>query len=409
MAQPIIMPQVGQDIETAVILEWHVHENDRVNKGDILFVVESDKAVFEIEADESGILLKILYNEGEEAHVFEPIAYIGEPGEIIEDKEMIEDTVSLNSSETAPEKIQEENPGVNVTDGRIHASPSARRLAHEHGIDLSALHGTGPNGRIQKQDVLAALASADALSPYRTEQAPQPKPQQYSVDDMPEPEDTVIRFSGTRKAIASRLTRSKQTIPHFYLAIDADMTNALDARRQFNRNTRPGISVNDILVHCTASALAHCPLLNSYVDDEKLTAKHSINIGIAVSTDEGVLIPVVPDADKKNIREISRLSRNLIHDAQMGTMLHQTAGTFTISNMSMYMIDYVLPMINPPECAVLGAGRIEKRVVPVDRQTHIGIRDMMTLTLACDHRAVDGAYASRFLKTLKRNLEHFSI
>ena len=409
MAKPVIMPQVGQDIETAVILEWHAHENDQVNKGDILFVVESDKAVFEIEADESGVLLKILYNEGEEAKVFDPVAYIGEAGETIDDTKTIDEAVSQSTVETAPQEIKEEKHGGIDNGDRIHASPSARRLARQHGIDLAVIHGTGPNGRIRKQDVLAASASADTLSTPQTGRAPQPKPHQYSGNDMPTAEDTVIRFTSTRKTIAARLTRSKQTIPHFYLAIDADMTTALEARKQFNRNTHPGISVNDIIIQCTASALAQFQVLNAYVDDEKLTAKKSIHIGIAVSTGEGVLIPVVPDADKKDIRGISRLSRDLIHDAQKGILRHKAAGTFTISNMSMYMIDYVLPIINPPECAVLGAGRIEKRVVPVDRQTHIGIREMMTLTLACDHRAVDGVYASRFLKQLKRSLEKFSI
>jgi len=411
MAKPIIMPQVGQDIETAVILEWHVHENDRVNKGDILFVVESDKAVFEIEADVPGVLLKILYNEGEEAKVFEPVAYIGAPGETIDDIEMTDDAVSQRSIETTPPEIKVEKHGGIDTDDRIHASPSARRLARQHGIDLAVLHGTGPNGRIRKQDVMAAseTVSADVLSAPQTDRVPQPKPQQYSGNDTPTGEDTEIRFTSTRKTIAARLTLSIQTKPHFYIAIDADMTNALEARKQFNRNTHPGISVNDILIHCTASALAQYPVLNAYVDDEKLTVKKNINIGVAVSTDEGVLIPVVPDADKKDIGEISRISRDLIHEAQKGIVRLQAAGTFTISNMSMYMIDYVLPVINPPECAVLGAGRIEKRVVPIDRQTHIGIRDMMTLTIACDHRAVDGVYASRFLKLLKRSLEKFSI
>ncbi|MBT4482468.1 MAG: 2-oxo acid dehydrogenase subunit E2 [Candidatus Latescibacteria bacterium] len=408
MPKPIIMPQVGQDIESAVILEWRVKENDPVKKGDIIFVVESDKAVFEVESDESGVILKILYCEGEEANVLEPVAYIGKSGENVQDSEEFDTAVTQKTEKISSDNAQTIKQADSIKQSKVFASPSAHRVARENDIDLTTLHGSGPNGRIVKKDVLAATVFAESASEIKS-QAYKEKFSIVSEMESVLPEDTVIHFSKIRRRIAERLTQSKQTIPHFYLSVDVDMTPALEARRAYNYKAQKRISINDIIIKETASTLYGFRNLNAHVADNRLVIRKNINIGIAVSTDDGLVVPVISDADQKDIQEISRLSQEIIKNARKGNVKSRNMGTFTISNLSMYLIDKVLPIINPPECAILGVGGIKKRVVPIDSDSNIGIRDMVTLTLACDHRAVDGVYAAKFLNRIKKNIEIFTL
>jgi len=387
MAKPIMMPQVGQDVETGVIVEWRVKENDRVEKGDVIALVESDKATFEVEAYESGTLLKILYNVGEEAKVLEPIAYIGQQGEKIEQQpepasaEAAATTVS-ESSEDKTQISQSLKAGVSV-------SPSAKRIALQHDIDLTKIKGTGPQGRITKQDVLDAIAATTSgvRQPVATE-------------------DKEIPFSKMRKRIAERLTKSKQTIPHFYLFTDVDMTAACRARANYNKQAENKITFNDMIVKAVASALTEFGALNAHTAEDKVILRKSINIGVAVSVDDGLLVPVIPDADQKSIQEISRISRDNAEGAKKGLLKAQAIGTFTVSNLGMYSVNGFLPIINPPECAILGVGNIEKRAVALDDNS-VGVREMMTLAIACDHRVVDGTYAAQFLNAVKNQLEKF--
>ncbi|MBN1290362.1 MAG: 2-oxo acid dehydrogenase subunit E2 [Candidatus Latescibacteria bacterium] len=405
MSEPIIMPQVGQDIEKAVILEWRVCENDHVSKGDILFVVESDKAIFEIEAETSGVILKILFEEGEEAKVFEPVAYIGEPGESIEKMEASGDSSKTEQSIVHRQTVTTDLP---LELSKTHASPSARRIAREYDVDLSGISGTGPNGRICKRDVLNMIDHRDIPSPSELQNTSAMKTHSVPVTIKEISKDIEIQFSKMRKATAERLTLSKQTIPHFYHAIDVDMTATLDHRKEYNKSANSRISVNDILVMAVATTLNRFPLLNAHVFDNKISIKKAVNIGIAVSNDEGLLVPVIPDVAALGIREISLLSHEIIQNARQGILKTKSPASFTISNMSMYQINYFIPIINPPECAILGVGGLQKRVIPIGK-TQTAVRDIITLTLACDHRAVDGDYAARFLKSLKRNIEHFAL
>ncbi|MEA2064309.1 MAG: dihydrolipoamide acetyltransferase family protein [Gemmatimonadota bacterium] len=377
MAKPLVMPQVGQDIETAVIVEWLVKENDYVNKGDVFVVVESEKATLEVEAEESGVVLNLLYKEGDEAKVLEPIAYLGKSGEKLED---LKEPVTAETEEAPREKAPEIEEAVQTGEPRVLAAPAARRAARELGVDLAAIKGSGPGGRIVKQDVLAASSSAEKEIP----------------------------FSPMRKKIAERLTRSKQTIPHFYLFSEVDMTEVLARRAAYNKEAQTKISVNDLIIKAVAAAICEFPGMNAHVADDRLTIRKNINIGVAVSTDEGLLVPVIPEAEQKSIQEISLLARENAECARSGVLKARSPGTFTISNLGMHSIDCFIPIINPPECAILGAGSIAKRAVPDDGGS-IGVREMMTLTLACDHRAVDGAYASRFLNSIRKNLEDFTL
>jgi len=349
------------------------------------------------------VILKILYSAGERARVLEPVAYIGEPGESLEHIRLHEKAdISAIDMKPSPEGMKSQR----AEHGRakVMASPSARRIARELGVDLAAITGTGPGGRICKKDVMETVAHVPCTSTAETS-GRVIKPSLSRVTLCDSDDKTEIPFSKTRRSIADRLTLSMQTIPHFYLTTDVDMTPALAARKTYNRNTETRISVNDMIIKATAMALTEFPRLNAHVAADRLIVFKHINIGLAVSTDEGVLVPVIPDADKKDIGEISRLLRDIIQRAEKGVLKTQSTGTFTISNVSMYLVTGIFPIINPPECAILGVGGITKRVVPVG-DTETSIRDTMTLTLACDHRAVDGEYASRFLKVLKKHLEH---
>ena len=216
-----------------------------------------------------------------------------------------------------------------------------------------------------------------------------------------------ISFSRAGRIIAKRLTLSKQTKPHFYLFKDIDVTDALAWRKAYNIKNQMKISVNDMILKATASALIKFPRLNAHVTEDKIILYKYINIGQAVATDNGVLVPVIPDVNKKDIEDIILLSRETIASARKGILKTLCPGTFTISNLSMYLINSFLPIINPPECAILGIGCIEKRVVPI--KENIEIRSIMTLTLACDHRAVDGVYGSRFLKIVQQHLKKFTV
>ncbi|MFC1509824.1 dihydrolipoamide acetyltransferase family protein [Candidatus Omnitrophota bacterium] len=408
MVKPVMMPQVGQDIETAVILEWRVKENEPVNKGDILFVVESDKAVFEIEAYDSGVLLKILCREGEVAQVLSPVAYIGESGEEIDGIDGAVSAKSAEIPETHRKAGLKASAGTEASLTKIPISPSARRHAKEQGIDLSTVTGTGPNGRIQKQDVLDALKTVSSGAiPHMTLQEKTHSPSNITSDE--KPEDMIIPFTGIRMKTASRLQLSKQSIPHFYLTIDVDVTDVKAARYQYNKSSEIRISLNDILMKATADTLTNFRRLNAHVENDRLIVRKNINIGMAVSTDNGLLVLVIEHVDSMDISVLSTKINETIQNVKNKKYIMNAIGTFTISNLSMYHITSVLPIINPPECAILGVGSIRKTVVPVGRDNRIEVRELMTLTLSCDHRAVDGVYASGFLHALKRNVEKFSL
>ncbi|MBN2090722.1 2-oxo acid dehydrogenase subunit E2 [candidate division KSB1 bacterium] len=395
MSKPILMPQVGQDIETGFLGEWHVKVGDYVKKGDIIATVESEKAAFDLEAYESGYILQLLFQPGDEVKVLQPVAYVGEKDEIIEP-----DTTALKRS---PEALPPKLPAATVTEqkSKIMASPSARRVAREQAIDLSQITGSGPSGRIIKRDLspfLSNPAGDEQLSPMKTAEIELP---------LKKDEDHEIPFTRMRQKIAERLLKSKQTIPHFYLFITVDMTGVLAWRLAYNQTATFKISINDLIIKATAAALRQFPKMNSHIVDQKIILRKDIHIGIAVTVEDGLLVPVIPNTDQQTVQQISQLSRQNIEAAQKGNLSNLHNATFTISNLGMYHIQAVLPIINPPECAILGVGNVEKRLVPLDNNT-IGIRDYLTLTLAGDHRAIDGSYAAEFLNQVKQNLENFT-
>jgi pyruvate dehydrogenase E2 component (dihydrolipoamide acetyltransferase) len=376
MATAVIMPQVGQDIETATIVDWIKKENDPIQKGDIIATVESDKATFDVEAYESGVLLKTLYKEGDKVRVLTPIAFIGQPGEKVVTDATLTDTPSAPAADNiapsmAEPKCEHRGPV---------ASPSARRLARAKSIDLKTVTGTGPGGRITKEDVLNA-----AESTIGTEA------------------EEVIPFSPMRAKIAERLTHSKQTIPHFILFANIDMTEANTWRKQFNESQGVKITVTDMIVKAVASTLCEFPHMNAHVAHDKIILKKAVNIGVAVSVTDGLAVPVITEANTKTLIQISQESRKNSEAIRKGKLLSSSIGSFTVSNLGMHAVDMFLPIINPPECAILALGQAAEKPAVVNGA--LCIRHIMTATLACDHRAVDGTDAARFMETIKHHLE----
>jgi pyruvate dehydrogenase E2 component (dihydrolipoamide acetyltransferase) len=383
------MPQIGQDIQTGRIVEWAVAENQPVAKGDLLVSVESDKAVFEVEAPASGILRKILKQNGEEAEVFSPIAVIEGPGEEFGD--IILNSQTVTAIEPSAEELSLVSPNsphatIPSAPERVFASPAARRRARAEGLDLRGVPGSGPGGRVIVRD----------LPSFRSRSDLEVRPAQPDLDEQV--------FPPMRQRIAQRMILSKQSIPHFYLFRDVDCTAAAAWRFRQNEETDTRISWSDLIIKATALALREFRRLNAHVKDDRLLLKSDVNIGLAVALEDGLLVPVLPEADRLDIREISAVSRELIEAARRGIDRTSAPSTFTISNLGMCGVDRFIPIINPPECGILGVGSVQKQAVIVGGA--IAVRDMVTLCLASDHRAVDGAYAAAFLNRIKTRIEN---
>ena len=447
------MPQVGQDIPTAIIVEWKKQANDPVAQGEVIAVVESDKATFEVEAEHAGVLLEVLHGEGDEVAVFAPIATIGQPGE---SADRVSQTLADRNPNVAPatadSKDQAHAGQAKTPDGLVFASPRARVLAREHDIVLRELSGTGPGGRIIERDVLAFVqttgpivvpTSTDRVVPFsrmrqriadRLTRSAQTIPHLYlSVDVLrelsgtgpggriierdvlafvqttgpivvPTSTDRVVPFSRMRQRIADRLTRSAQTIPHLYLSVDVEMTAAQSWRAVFNQQRDADVTVTDLIVKASAAALAQFPKFNAHVEPTTMTLKSQIHVGVATAVDDGLLVPVIPQANSKSLIALSSELKRAVRAAQEGSQSSGPPGTFTVTSLGMYGIERFLPIINPPECAILAVGAIQQRVVPIAEGT--GVRDIMQLTLAADHRAVDGVDAARFLRAIQQLLEN---
>ena len=358
---PILMPQIGQDITVGTVVRWLKKEGDAVRRGEIIATVESEKASFDVEADEDGTLLKRVCAEGDEAAVLSPIGYLGASG----------GTDPGASGETAP-GADEWHPAR----GRRFSSPSARRMAREHGVALDGITGSGPGGRIIKRDVLAAGSRG--------------------------PSDEVILFDRVRQRIAERLALASRTIPHFYLQDDIDMEEALAWRQAYNARHSCHVTVTDLVLWTASRTLKDFRRLNAHVAEDRLAVKARINIGFAVSTDAGLFVPVVPDADLLDPAALSAVARRLAEDVRAGRYAPGAPGTFTITSLGMHGVPRFLPIINPPECAILALGTVVPR--PIATEGRVEIREIMSVTLACDHRAVDGAYAAAFLTGLKARM-----
>lgn len=400
MTKSILMPQVGQDLTEGRVIAINVKVGDRVKKGDIVAEVESEKATFEVEAFEEGAVTEVCFGEGEMAIVLEPL--------IVLDGAASNGVVSKTASSTDDKANAEgKTPATSQSDLSLvpsstkpRSTPLARRIMKQHGIDVGTLTGSGPGGAIVQRDVEAAIAAKGT----GTASAPNavPPQAQQTISISAREGDTVIEFSRMRQVIADRLQLSKQTVPHFYLQTDVDVTHLLGRRAERNAAGSTKISVNDVIIQAAALCLREYPNLNAHVAQSSLTVKAGINVGMAVSVDDGLMVPVLGNADRLSLAEIADQSREAADNARRGISKSASAGTFTISNLGMFGVE-VFPIINPPEAAILGIGDIRKE--PKVIGAGIAIRSVMRLVLSADHRAVDGAYAARFLAQLKKDLE----
>ncbi len=411
---PINMPQVGQDIPTARIVKWHKKQGDTVQKGDIIASVESDKATFDVEAPASGVLLRLLLQEGDEGEVFKPIAFVGERDEAGAAAAASAPTAGAAPGAAAPGAAAGGEglaasaapaPAVAAGDGaavvgKVFSSPSARQRAKELGVRLEGLAGSGPRGRIVRKDVeQAAARPAPSFVPAAPAAAAR-----GVVEGRVLMEDEVVPFSRMRKIIAERLTASKQQVPHFYLFQDVDMEDALQWRQAYNQAKGTRVTVTDLVVQAAARALRRHPRVNAHVEVDRLVLKARVNVGVATAVEDGLMVPVVADADRLDIAGLSEQVRRKAEGARKGRLEMDAKGTFTVTSLGMYGTSRFLPIINPPECAILGVGAAEQKVVAC--KGLIGIRRVMTLTLSCDHRAIGGAEAAEFLKEVRERLEN---
>lgn len=404
MAKPIVMPQVGQDLTEGVLIEWFVKVGDEVKKGDIIALVESEKASFEVEAYEEGTVLELFCEAGNSATVLEPILTLSEPGETLDKTANTAATVaSTPSPATETTTIENSGPDRQKT---VSSSPLARRLAAQKGLDISTIKGTGPKGSVVKRDIEAA-AQASAAAPVASPLS-SPATAEPVATTLPLPtsnQDVELPFDRMRQAIADRLSLSKRTIPHFYLSAEADVSDLQIRRKAHFDISGEKVSLNDVIVHATALTLQEYSALNAFVSSNGVLKKAEINIGVAVSVENGLMVPAIENTPHKKITEISALIREYAAAARRGINKSQAKSTFSISNLGMYDVE-VLPILNPPEAGILGVGPIKRQV----REHRGGIqgRDIISLSLAADHRAVDGVYGARFLQSLCKTIETYN-
>lgn len=405
MAKSILMPQVGQDLTEGRVIAMNVKVGDSVKKGDIVAEVESEKATFEVEAFEEGTVTEVCFGEGEMAIVLEPLIVLDGAAS---NGAAAKPTATATTDDTANAEgtSQATTKSASVLappSGKPRSTPLARRMMKQHDIDIGSLTGSGPGGAIVQRDVEAAIAARTANAAPASATPRQTKP---SVSIPARDGDTVIEFSRMRQVIADRLQLSKQTVPHFYLQTDVDVTHLMGRRAERNAGGGTKISVNDVIIQAAAQCLREYPNLNAHVSQSSLTVKADVNVGMAVSVDEGLMVPVLGNADGMSLAEIADQSREAANNARRGISKSASPGTFTISNLGMFGVE-VFPIINPPEAAILGVGDIRQE--PKAIGAGIAIRSMMRLVLSADHRAVDGAYAARFLAQLKQDLEHHNL
>ena len=389
-----MMPQGGQDINEGTVVNWLKAESEPVTKGEIVCVVETEKAVFEVEAPADGILLKIVVPEGGVAPIFSTIGVIGAEGETVDLDAFLKDEQKETKEETGIDisKIRSRMGGGEKTEtARVKVSGRARKLASREGIDLSAVTGTGPNGRIVEKDIHAAMETGPA-----TPKVPAPA---AAGEGRAEP------LSKMRRVIARRMQQSKQTIPHFYVTVSVVMDDALALRETLNTVADPKISVNDMIVKASALALEEFHQVNASIEGDTIVYRDTVNVGIAVGVKDGLVVPVLPRADTLSLKDIARQTKDIISLVQAGKQPNLETGSFTVSNMGMLNVENFVAIINPPESAILAIGTTEKRVV-VSNSNDLCIRNVMTMTLSVDHRVVDGVLAAKFVNKIKYHLQN---
>jgi pyruvate dehydrogenase E2 component (dihydrolipoamide acetyltransferase) len=419
----ILMPALSPTMTEGNLAKWLKKEGDEVHSGDVLAEIETDKATMEVEAADDGKIGKILVPEGAQGiKVNEPIALLLGEGEDASAIEKFKEPAPQPArvAEPSAERVQHMPAGSAAArkepgNGRIFASPLARRMAQQAGLDLGAIRGSGPQGRIVKSDIEAALSpgrTAPALAPARTGVVSQLAPAALVLS-----EERVAALAGNapyterplsamRRVIARRLTESKQTVPHFYLTIDCEIDALLKIRAELNaKSDAYRISVNDFVIRATALALQQVPAANASWSDEAILLWDTVDIAVAVALDDGLITPIVKMADRKGLAAIANETKDLVARARAGKLKLEEfqGGTFSISNLGMYGVRDFAAVINSPHGGILAVGAGEQRAVVKDGA--LAVATVMSCTLSCDHRAVDGAVGAQFLAAFKKLVE----
>lgn len=429
MAIEIFMPALSPTMEEGTLATWLVKEGDTVTSGDVIAEIETDKATMEVESIDDGTVAKIFVDAGtDNVPVGQIIAVLAEEGE-----DLAEAAASAASGASAPGPAAAETPAPapevvaasaptpmaqpapgapSTADGRVKASPLARRIAEQKGLDISTLKGSGPNGRIVKRDVEAAgQAPAAAPSVAATAPAAAPAPKAQAATAYPAHEGIPFReerLNNMRKTIAKRLTESKTTVPHFYLTIECELDDLLAKRKELNAKLADSgvkLSVNDFIIRASGLALKKVPAANVQYAGDKMYWYERADISMAVAIDGGLVTPVIRGADQMGLADIAKASKELATKARDGKLMPEdyAGGTFSISNLGMFGIKEFSAVINPPQGAILAVGAGEQR--PVVKDGALSVATVMSCTLSCDHRAIDGAVGAEFLKAFKGYLE----
>jgi pyruvate dehydrogenase E2 component (dihydrolipoamide acetyltransferase) len=408
VAIEVTMPQMGADMTEGTLLRWLKDVGDSVERGDILAEIETDKATIELEAYESGTLIKRVAGEGDIIPVGDVIALLGDASEAVPDVERKPpaETPARRTVEPEAKKAVEPAPAPTAAPAqepgdRVRISPVARKMASEAGIDPSALRGSGPDGRILRRDIEAAMAAAGPGStPASTPRREPPRPQRTESG-------AAEGLSKMRQAIARRMTLSKQTQPHYYLTLDTDMTAALAFREQFNASAtdEQRVSINDLVVKACAIALERHPKFNAEFSEEGLVHHDRVNVCIGVALDDGLIAPALLDCQSKSLGRIAVESKDLINRAKTGSLKadEYSDGTFTITNLGAFGVETLIGIINPPQAAILGVGSVMPQ--PAVRNGQVAVRQVMNVALSADHRVSDGAEGARFIKEIQALLE----
>lgn len=422
MAKAVYMPALGMNQETGTLLRWLKREGEPVQQGEPLMEVATDKTDVEIEAPASGVLRDVRAREGDEVPVGQVIAQIVAAGETLSSgappastsakntpaspvaaRMAAEYGVDLQQIKPAGARIQKEDVLAHLaahsvppaTPTRILASPKARRLAHEAGLVLAQIQGSGPQGAVVADDVLHHAETAS-----HAQVAAPPEPAGQSPDDQSPDDNVIIPTSRMWRVMAERLTQSWVTVPQFSLARDVDAGRLVAWRAELQARTAHKITYTDLLIKLVAGGLIAHPRLNASWQNDAIVRNHAINIGVAVTVEEGLLVPVIHSADRLGVSAIAQRRAEVVQRCQTLTMTPDdlAGGTFTISNLGMFGVDRFRAIVNPPQAAILAVGRIAERVVAVDGEPVV--RPMLSLDLTCDHRVVDGSRAAQFLEHL---------
>ena len=424
MATELKMPQMGYDMEEGTVVRWLKEEGSAVNRNEAVAEIETDKAIVEFESDSEGVLLKIIAPEGTVVPVGQTIAVIGDEGEetdnisILDLRPPEEGKSDPTKNATPPTEPQESTPALSVTKeaskvstGRILSTPIARRMAEERNIDLSYISGSGPGGRITKNDV----------ENYKPDDSNVEKPAEPSISVAPTSTTIVVSntdshsetsekqpISKMRQQIARVTVKSKTEKPHFYVSADINMTNAMSIRKQINEQLKDDgvrLTVNDLIVKACIQALTKYPKFNAYYEEDGIQYNDKINIAVAIAEEEGLIVPAILDCGEKSLRQVSQMIKDLADRSSNGTLSPQeySGGTFAISNLGMFDVSSFVAIIHPPQSAVLAVGTVSEKPIVTDGEITVG--QVMTATISADHRIVDGAEGAQFLIEVKRLLQ----